>query len=102
MLARSHSMLYREERGNRSEILGWSEIVWVSASNFSRAETNMQPQFAHNPNVLIHDRPMPNWVQANDRQTDFMTASAPSAQLHWLLQSYAPVTRRVRLALKQH
>ena len=62
MLARSHSRLYREERGNRSEILGWSEIVWVSASNFSRAVTNMQPQFAHNPNVLIHVRPMPNWV----------------------------------------
>ena len=30
MLARSHSGLYCEERGNRSEIVGWSEIVWVS------------------------------------------------------------------------
>jgi hypothetical protein len=30
MLARSHSGLYCEERGNRSEMAGWSEIVWVS------------------------------------------------------------------------
>ena len=30
MLARSHSGLYCEARGNRSEMVGWAEIVWVS------------------------------------------------------------------------
>ena len=30
MLARSQSGLYFEERGNRSEMVGWPEIVWVS------------------------------------------------------------------------